>query len=83
MDSRHLLDALARSRNPAVVKAFRLGTHRLVAPGETVERVRRLMPALGITRVANVTGLDTLGIAVVMVCRPKPRLASGLIGSAL
>lgn len=31
------------------------------------------MPVLGITRVANVTGLDTIGIPVVMVCRPNAR----------
>lgn len=29
--------------------------------------------ALGITRVANVTGLDTIGIPVTMVCRPNSR----------
>ncbi|WP_164010138.1 YcaO-like family protein [Pyxidicoccus trucidator] len=55
------------------LKSFRHGTHRVVSPGETVERVRRLMPALGITRIANVTGLDTLGIPVVMVTRPNAR----------
>jgi ribosomal protein S12 methylthiotransferase accessory factor len=31
------------------------------------------MPALGITRVANVTYLDRIGIPVVMVCRPNAR----------
>ena len=33
----------------------------------------RLAPIMGITRVANVTGLDTVGIPVVMVCRPNSR----------
>jgi YcaO-like protein with predicted kinase domain len=54
-------------------KRFRAGTHRVVSPGETVERVRELMPAMGITRIANVTGLDSIGIPVVMVCRPNSR----------
>ncbi len=54
-------------------KSFLHGTHRLVAPEETVARVRRLMPAMGITRLANVTGLDTIGIPVVMACRPNSR----------
>ncbi|QSQ23954.1 YcaO-like family protein [Pyxidicoccus parkwayensis] len=54
-------------------KRFRLGTHRVVSPQQTLERVRRLMPALGITRIANVTGLDTIGIPVVMVARPNAR----------
>ncbi|MGH9643733.1 MAG: YcaO-like family protein [Terriglobales bacterium] len=54
-------------------KVFRGGTHRLVAPEKTVQRVHRLAPVMGITRVANVTGLDTIGIPVVMVCRPNSR----------
>ena len=31
------------------------------------------MPTMGITRIANITGLDRLGIPVVMVCRPNSR----------
>jgi ribosomal protein S12 methylthiotransferase accessory factor len=56
-----------------VPKAFRRGTHRAVAPSETVARVRPFLAAMGITRVANVTGLDHVGIPVVMVCRPNSR----------
>src|SRR5574342_31348 len=54
-------------------KAYRAGTHRTVAPTETLARVRPLMPAMGITRIANITGLDCLDIPVVMVCRPNAR----------
>jgi len=54
-------------------KAYRAGTHRTVAPAETLARVRPLMPAMGITRIANITGLDRIGIPVVMVCRPNSR----------
>lgn len=54
-------------------KAFRRGTHRTVDPKETVERISSLMPVFGITRVANVTGLDVIGLPVVMVCRPNSR----------
>ena len=54
-------------------KRFRDGTHRTVSPEETVARLRPLLPALGITRVANVTGLDRIGVPVVMVCRPNSR----------
>ncbi len=64
-------------------KRFRHGTHRLVAPAETVTRVRRLMPVLGITRVANVTGLDRIGIPVVMVCRPNSRSLAVCQGKGL
>lgn len=55
------------------VKAFRQGTHRWIAPSDTLKRSRRLQEPLGITRVANVTGLDCIGIPVVMVCRPNAR----------
>ncbi len=54
-------------------KVFRDGAHRLLAPEETVERVRRFMPVMGITRIGNVTGLDCIGIPVVIVCRPNSR----------
>ncbi|MTH76860.1 YcaO-like family protein [Paracoccus aestuariivivens] len=49
------------------------GTHRRVSPAETVARVTAIMDRMGITRVANVTGLDRIGIPVVMVCRPNAR----------
>lgn len=56
-----------------VVKKYRTGTHRSVLPAATVRRVMRLAPVMGITRVANVTGLDDLGVPVVMVTRPNSR----------
>lgn len=56
-----------------VEKQFTVGTHRLSSPEDTVGALRGLLPLLGITRVANVTGLDSPGIPVVMVCRPNSR----------
>ena len=56
-----------------VYKAFRSGTHRAQNPGATLLRLKPLLPVMGISRVANVTGLDRLGIPVVMVCRPNAR----------
>jgi len=56
-----------------VRKSYYTGTHRLISPEKTVERMFRLASALGITRIANVTGLDTIGVPVVMVCRPNSR----------
>lgn len=58
------------------VKAHTAGTHRIVAPEETLRRVSPFLPVMGITRVANVTGLDTVGIPVVMVTRPNSRSIS-------
>ena len=69
-----LLEKLAKDlRRGAAVKGYRLGTHRLIAPGDTVTRVRPHMAMMGITRIANVTGLDRIGVPVVMVTRPNSR----------
>ena len=48
-------------------KGFLDGTHRVVAPEHTVARVLPFAERMGITRLANLTGLDTLG------CRSPPR----------
>lgn len=49
------------------------GKYRAIAPSETVDRVRKYFPILGITRVADVTGLDRVGIPVTVVARPNSR----------
>jgi ribosomal protein S12 methylthiotransferase accessory factor len=67
----------------SVPKTYRAGTHRTLAPEVTVERLSRLLPILGITRVADVTGLDSIGIPVVMVCRPNSRSLSVSQGKGL
>jgi YcaO-like protein with predicted kinase domain len=54
-------------------KGFTEGTHRTVPPAETIARVQGMLRPMGITRVANVTGLDCIGIPVTMVCRPNAR----------
>lgn len=63
-------------RNNEGIKAYRLGTHRTVAPQATLDRVRPFMGEMGITRIANVTGLDNIGVPVVMVVRPNSRSIS-------
>lgn len=60
----------------AAEKQYTTGTHRVVCPDETFARARKLFGPLGVTRVANVTGLDCIGIPVVMVCRPNARSIS-------
>ncbi len=68
------LDEISSALDCSVVhKAYRQGSHRSIGPAETIERVKPLMPKLGITRLANVTGLDRIGIPVFMVCRPNSR----------
>jgi YcaO-like protein with predicted kinase domain len=55
------------------VKQYFSGTHRTRDPADTVSLVLPYLPAMGITRVANVTGLDRIGLPVVMVFRPNSR----------
>ncbi|MDJ0983738.1 MAG: YcaO-like family protein [Kiloniellales bacterium] len=57
-------------------KGYREATHRLVPPATTLQRVHPFASVMGITRIANVTGLDNIGIPVVMVCRPNSRSIS-------
>lgn len=49
------------------------GTKRLRPLHSTLEMLRPQLRDFGITRIANVTGLDRLGLPVVMVCRPNSR----------
>ena len=60
----------------AGAKTYFRGTERTESPTRTLERVEGLLPAMGITRIANVTGLDKIGIPVVMACRPNSRSLS-------
>ncbi len=57
-------------------KHFRRGTHRLVPPEVTWERIQPILRALGITRVADVTGLDDVGIPVHQAIRPASHTLS-------
>ncbi|MDJ0945099.1 MAG: YcaO-like family protein [Kiloniellales bacterium] len=68
------------SRTP---KRFLQGTHRSLAPDETLARAAPFLPGMGITRVANVTGLDRIGVPVVMVVRPNARSVSVSQGKGL
>ncbi|MFE5262748.1 YcaO-like family protein [Streptomyces coelicoflavus] len=49
------------------------GTHRVRRPEETWALVDGLRSRFGITRVADVTGLDILGVPVVMAVRPAAK----------
>ncbi len=69
--------------NQTIPKGFSTGTHRTRSPAETFAYVSRFLPVMGITRVANVTGLDDVGIPVVMVCRPNSRSVAVSQGKGL
>jgi ribosomal protein S12 methylthiotransferase accessory factor len=55
------------------IKRFCDGTHRIVEPEATLARVLPLAQRMGITRVAVLTGLDTIGIPVAAAVRPNSR----------
>jgi YcaO-like protein with predicted kinase domain len=51
-------------------KGYQLGTDRVCDPAETVDRVMPLATAAGVTRLAEVTRLDTVGVPVWCAIRP-------------
>ncbi|MEY4580929.1 MAG: hypothetical protein RL701_5632 [Pseudomonadota bacterium] len=57
----------------AVRKQQWSGTHRSRTLTSSLEHVRSVAALAGVTRVANVTGLDTVGLPVVAVYRPNAR----------
>jgi YcaO-like protein with predicted kinase domain len=63
-------------------KTFAKGSRHL-SPEETLARISPLKPTFGITRVANLTGLDRTGIPVVMVCRPNARSSAVFHGKGV
>jgi len=69
--------------SPGLRKGFSSGAHRVVAPEVTLARFQPLMPLLGITRIADVTGLDHIGLPVVMVTRPNARSLAVAQGKGL
>ncbi len=64
-------------------KGFAYGARRSCPPGATWARLAPLLPVFGISRVADITGLDRIGIPVVTACRPNSRSLSVFQGKGL
>lgn len=64
-------------------KGYRDDSHRSIAPAETIARALPFLEHMGITRISNITGLDRIGIPVVMVCRPNSRSVAVSQGKGL
>jgi hypothetical protein len=62
--------AFLNSRTP---KQYFSGTHRAISPAETWDRIQPLLRRFGITRVADITGLDRIGVPVATAVRPMSR----------
>ncbi len=67
----------------APTKFYRTGTHRIISPTDTIARAKPHLIQMGITRIANITGLDRVGIPVVMVTRPNSRSVAVSQGKGL
>jgi YcaO-like protein with predicted kinase domain len=65
------------------LKSFCRGTHRTLAPTETLSRVKLHAAKMGITRLGNITGLDRIGIPVAVAVRPNSRSVSVSQGKGL
>ena len=52
---------------------YHFGTSRAAAPRDTLHRIAPLLAPAGITRLADVTGLDWIGLPVYQAIRPNSR----------
>lgn len=66
-----------------IPKRHAYGTHRARAPEETLAAIKPHFAALGITRIADVTGLDAIGLPVCMAVRPNSRSLAVAQGKGL
>ncbi len=51
-------------------KRYWHGTHRYCSPEETLERIKPHFKRMGLTRLADITGLDRIGVPTVLSVRP-------------
>ena len=68
--------------SPAL-KAHNVGTTRTRTPAQTMAVLEPVLSSYGITRLANVTGLDRIGIPVYQAIRPNSRSLSVSQGKGL
>jgi ribosomal protein S12 methylthiotransferase accessory factor len=52
--------------------------HRIMTPEETVRRIQPYMRGIGVTRIADTTGLDTLGMHIFSAIRPTDADLDGI-----
>lgn len=70
-------------RFDTAAKQYGGGTDRTAPLSQTIAKAEAVRRLIGITRVANVTGLDHIGIPVVTVCRPNSRSLAVFQGKGL
>jgi YcaO-like protein with predicted kinase domain len=52
-------------------KTFRFGTHRSNDPSRTLDLIRPFLASAGVTRIADITGLDHIGVPTTLALRPN------------
>jgi YcaO-like protein with predicted kinase domain len=62
---------------------YRAGTYRTASPEDTWQWVSPLLPKFGITRVADITRLDEIGLPVHVAYRPVGRTLAVSVGTGL
>jgi YcaO-like protein with predicted kinase domain len=72
-----------RDRAYAMKKGYLAGTHRTRSPAETLAACLPLASQIGITRLANLTGLDHVGVPVYTAIRPNARSLATSQGKGL
>jgi len=70
-------------KSPETLTAIDSPGDRLLTSDDTIARVMAHRSAFGITRIANLTGLDRTGVPVVMVCRPNARSSAVFNGKGI
>src|SRR3954471_122231 len=68
------------STSTAAAKSHRAGTHRSVSPGATWAWIAPKLVDFGITRIADITGLDEVGIPVFQAIRPEGHIVAVAAG---
>ena len=58
-------------------KTYYGGTHRVLPPRDTLAKIEPHLSAIGVTRCADVTDLDRIGIPVFCAIRPLGKMISG------
>jgi putative methanogenesis marker protein 1 len=58
------------------IKRYKEDTHRALSPEQTLSRVESKMQAAGVTRVADITNLDRIGIPVFSSIRPMAEMGA-------
>lgn len=83
MDAIVVRDAEAGAQDSANRLIALGGTHRVCTAEVTLERVAPALPKVGVTRLADVTALDEIGIPVYQAIRPDSRTLSVSQGKGL